>query len=151
MGPPVRPGYRKWPHRSAANGGREMSRWVKVGKPQAEHMSSGLPSIADMERKCWHVREVPITDIAPGASATAAIHAVRIQCPSKAGRLPPTGALGDLRVHNPCLNKNLGTTPCPLRRGSKQQLSRHKEQDRSQHEPERQGREADRHVAAEGN
>src|SRR5437879_12788116 len=26
-------------------------------------MSSGLPSIADMERTCWHVREVPEADI----------------------------------------------------------------------------------------
>src|SRR5437016_13692738 len=69
MGPPVRPGYRKWPHRSAANGGREMSRWVKLGKPQAEHMSSGLPSIADMERKCWHVREVPISDSCTAANS----------------------------------------------------------------------------------
>jgi hypothetical protein len=44
---------------NAAIDGLESPSWVKLGKPQAEHMSSGLPSIADMERTCWQVRFVP--------------------------------------------------------------------------------------------
>ena len=36
---------------------------VKLRKPQAEHMLSGLPAIADMTEPRRHFREVPISDI----------------------------------------------------------------------------------------
>ena len=37
--------------------------WVKNGKAQSEQMSSGLPSITDMNGPGRHFREVPGTDI----------------------------------------------------------------------------------------
>jgi hypothetical protein len=46
--------------------------WVKVGRTQREHMSSGLPLKADVARCSWHVAKVPIatfrnTDLPTGA------------------------------------------------------------------------------------
>ena len=37
--------------------------WVKMRKPRNEHMSAGLPPIADIAQRDWHGRKVPKVDI----------------------------------------------------------------------------------------
>jgi hypothetical protein len=40
-------------------------------KPRNEHMSSGVPSIADIARRGWHGRKVPTTDSCSAANRLA--------------------------------------------------------------------------------
>jgi hypothetical protein len=52
---------RTLPHRCKI--GRRWQRWVKMRKSRNEHMSAGLPQIADIARRSWHGRKVPARDI----------------------------------------------------------------------------------------
>src|SRR5262249_27112930 len=36
---------------------------VKIGKPQSEHLFSGMPRIAAGSKPCWHLRSAPKADV----------------------------------------------------------------------------------------
>jgi hypothetical protein len=62
--------YGQWPDRSAANGGREMSRWVRIDKTQHEHNESAYPLIADMGADIANGSFVPEADMSHPAGRT---------------------------------------------------------------------------------
>jgi len=49
---------------------------VKMRKPRNEHMSAGMPSIADIARRGWHGRKMPLATIRNAANSPLFDHIV---------------------------------------------------------------------------
>ena len=72
---------------------------VKMRKPRNEHMSAGLPPIADIARRGWHGRKVPTPDSCSAAKRCARCTVTR--SPLRRGRAASAGFLAARPANRP--------------------------------------------------